>query len=432
MQGAAPPARPGWRLDYPKLVRASVAIFVFLGFIAIIEPSPYDVAFFIVLPIWFLGGFKVHRGIVILAAVLFAYDLGGFISLIPYLNESDPRVFMLLSLYLAMSAIFFAVYLAQDSERRAELCLQAYALSTVAAAVCGIIGYLRLFGLGDLFSLYGRASGTFKDPNVLGSFLVMGGVFYVQRLILARSRLALLDLACLLIVVAGIFLSFSRGAWGAFVVATALCVGSAYLTSSDRRMRRRIAFMTVAAAGVTLGAVVLLLSVGETRELFLQRATLEQDYDGGATGRFGNQARSIPMLLDHVNGLGPLRFRLIFGLEPHDTYINAFASYGWLGGFAFVLLVGLTAYVGFRLIFKASPYRRLAQVYWPSLLVFFFQAFQIDIDHWRHVFFLLGAVWGLETARVRWMERHAWGASRSPRLVPTAPLPLPRPAPVLA
>ena len=33
------------------------------------------------------------------------------------------------------------------------------------------------------------------------------------------------------------------------------------------------------------------------------------------------------------------------------------------------------------------------------------QAFQIDIDHWRHVFLLLGAVWGLETARVRWMER---------------------------
>lgn len=425
MPAAAPLVRRGWRVDYQRLVRASVAIFVFLGFIAIVEPSPYDVTFFLVLPIWFLGGFKVHRGVVVLLGVLFAYDLGGFISLVPYLDETDPRVFMLLSLYLAMSAIFFAVYLAEDSERRAELCLKAYALSTVVAAVCGIIGYLRLFGLGDLFSLYGRASGTFKDPNVLGSFLVTGGVFYVQRLILARSRHALLDVACLLIVVAGIFLSFSRGAWGAFVVATALCIGSAYLTSSDRRMRRRITVMTLAAAAVVLGAIVVLLSIGETRELFLQRAALEQDYDAGATGRFGNQARSIPMLLDHVNGLGPLRFRLIFGLEPHDTYINAFASYGWLGGFAFLLLVGLTTFVGFRLIFKASPYRRLAQVYWPSLLVFFFQAFQIDIDHWRHVFLLLGAVWGLETARVRWMERRVFGASRLPKATPTLSLPRP-------
>ena len=123
------------------------------------------------------------------------------------------------------------------------------------------------------------------------------------------------------------------------------------------------------------------------------------------TGRFGNQIRSIPMLLDRVNGFGPLRFRLIFGLEPHNSYVNAFASYGWLGGFAFVLLVGLTTYVGFRVVWKPSPYRRVAQVYWPSLLVFLLQGFQIDIDHWRHVFLMFGAVWGIETARVRWLER---------------------------
>lgn len=395
----------GLRIDYGKLVRAVFAGFVFLGFIAIVEPSPYDLAFFVILPLWFLGGFKVHRSIVVLAAALFVYDLGGFISLVPHLDETDPRVFMLLSLYLAMSSIFFAIYLAEDSERRAELCLKAYGLSTVAAALCGIVGYLGLFGLADVFSLYGRASGTFKDPNVLGSFLVPGGVYYIQRLILSRSRFILLDLIGLTIIVGGIFLSFSRGSWGAFIVATALCIGSAYLTSNDGRMRRRIMGMTIAAIGIAACAVVVLLSIGSTREFFLQRAALEQDYDGGATGRFGNQARSIPMLLDNINGLGPLRFRLIFGLEPHDTYINAFASYGWLGGFAFALLVGLTTYVGFRLIFKPSPYRRLAQVYFPSLFVFFMQAFQIDIDHWRHVFLLLGAVWGLETARVRWMER---------------------------
>ena len=37
-------------------------------------------------------------------------------------------------------------------------------------------------------------------------------------------------------------------------------------------------------------------------------------------------------------------------------------------------------------------------------MVFLLQGFQIDIDHWRHVFLMLGAVWGIETARVRWCE----------------------------
>ena len=52
---------------------------------------------------------------------------------------------------------------------------------------------------------------------------------------------------------------------------------------------------------------------------------------------------------------------------------------------------------------------------WPSLFVFFLQAFQIDIDHWRHVFLLLGGVWGLETARVRWQNAEAAAGARSSR-----------------
>ncbi len=240
---------------------------------------------------------------------------------------------------------------------------------------------------------------------MLGSYLVMGAVYYIQTIVLGRTRHVLATGAALLVVVAGILLSFSRGSWGAFLVATLLSIGMAFLTSAERKMRQRIILMTIAAAGVAALVVLVLLALPHTRDFFLQRAALEQDYDEGVTGRFGNQIRSIPMLLDLPNGFGPLRFRLIFGLEPHNSYVNAFASYGWLGGFAFVLLVGLTVYVGFRVAWKPSPYRRVAQVFWPSLLVFLLQGFQIDIDHWRHVFLMLGAVWGIETARVRWLER---------------------------
>ena len=408
---AFPPAkRAGLSINYGSLVNSGFAIFVFLGLIAIIEPSPYDLAFVAVMPMWFIGGFKVHRLILPFVALVFLWNLGGFIALIPYANEPDPMLFMEQSLYLAITAVFFALFFAEDTQRRAEICLMAYAASTVVAAICGILGYFDVAGLGDLFSLYGRASGTFKDPNVLGSYLVMGAVYFIQNLILLRTRHVVLTLACLITVVIGIFLSFSRGSWGAFVVATVLCVGLGFLTSSDPKTRRRIVYMATAAVIIGGLALAVLLMFEGTRDFFLQRAMLEQDYDEGATGRFGNQARSLPMLLDRLNGFGPLRFRLIFGEEPHNSYINAFASYGWLGGFSFCLLVGLTAYIGFRLAFAPSPYRRAAQVFWPSLLVFFLQGFQIDIDHWRHVFLMLGAVWGIETARIRWSERRQLAA----------------------
>lgn len=395
---------PGRMLDYGAVVNWSFALFVFCGAVAIVEPSPYDFASLAAIPIWFVGGFRIHRCVIPFFALIFLYNLGGFIGLIPYLNEPDPTLFMEQSLYLAVTTLVFALFFAEDTERRTELCLKFYAASTVAAALCGIVGYFDIGGLGEMFSRYGRASGTFKDPNVLGSYLIMGAVYYIQVLMLGRTRHVATTVLSLLVVVAGIFLSFSRGSWGAFMVATLLTIGLGFATSADSKLRRRIVAASLAAAAVAVLVVCVLLAFEHTRDFFLQRAAIEQDYDEGPTGRFGNQLRSIPMLLDSLNGFGPLRFRLIFGLEPHNSYINAFASYGWLGGFAFLLLVGLTCYVGFRVAWRPSPYRRAAQVFWPSLLVFLLQGFQIDIDHWRHVFLMLGAVWGIETARVRWLE----------------------------
>ena len=197
----------------------------------------------------------------------------------------------------------------------------------------------------------------------------------------------------------------------------------AYLTSAEPRLRRRIVLMTLLATGVAALVLLVLLALPDTRDFFLQRAALEQDYDEGVTGRFGNQIRSIPMLLDRVNGFGPLRFRLIFGLEPHNSYVNAFASYGWLGGFGLPDPRGPDDLhrLPHRLGALALPAGR-AQVYWPSLMVFLLQGFQIDIDHWRHVFLMLGAVWGIETARVRWRERHgAEGAQAVSRSAAAAP-----------
>src|ERR1700684_2335188 len=105
-----------WRLaiDYGALVNRTFALFVFLGFIALIEPSPYDLAFFLVVPVWFLGGFTIHRMIVPLLALLFLWTLGGYISLMPYVNEPDPTRFMAQSLYLTTSALFVALFFAED------------------------------------------------------------------------------------------------------------------------------------------------------------------------------------------------------------------------------------------------------------------------------------------------------------------------------
>jgi hypothetical protein len=108
------------------------------------------------------------------------------------------------------------------------------------------------------------------------------------------------------------------------------------------------------------------------------------------------------MLLTSPNGFGPLQFRHLFAEEdPHNVYVNAFASYGWLGGFAYCTLIVTTITAGWSLVFRRSPLQNEAIAFWSCLFVQILQGFQIDTDHWRHFFLLLGCVWGLVAATRR-------------------------------
>lgn len=255
------------RLDYGKLVNRVFAVMVFCGAIAIVEPSPYDFASVAALGAWMLGGFRVHPLALLFAALIFVYNLGGFVSLVPHLDENLPTTFMLQSLYLAVTAVFFVLFFAEDTERRAGIALRAFAMSTVLAAVCGILGYFQITGAAALFTLNDRASGTFKDPNVLGSYLIMGALYFLQNLLLARTRHMFGTGVALLIVIGGIFLSFSRGSWLAFAIAITLMVGLTIATAPTPALRRRAAGLTIGVALLALVAVALLLSIGDVREI---------------------------------------------------------------------------------------------------------------------------------------------------------------------
>ncbi len=77
--------------------------------------------------------------------------------------------------------------------------------------------------------------------------------------------------------------------------------------------------------------------IPEVAELFKQRASLIQSYDGGETGRFGRQAWGYALALNNPLGIGPWQFdQMLVREQPHNTYLKVFLDYGWLGGGAFV------------------------------------------------------------------------------------------------
>jgi O-antigen ligase len=380
-----------------------LSLFIFFICFTFLRPSPYDFFAIPAMALWFCLGIRLHRSSVPFLALLLAYHLGLLVALVPYFDEPRPVEWSYQSAYLMVTAIFFTMFFSDDTARRVEFALMAYVASSLFAAAAGIASYFDLFGEGVLFKMDGRAAGVFEDPNVLGSFLVPGALYLMHNLIGGRARFPLLSAAALALVATGIFLSFSRGSWGATAIAAATMAWLMHRTSASARLRRRIVVLTLATAAAVPVAVAAALTVDDIAQRFEDRAQVTKDYDEGVTGRFGNQMRSIPMLIERPNGFGPLRFRRTFGLEPHNSYIGGFANGGWLGGFAFLGLVLATGFVGFRLCLSPSPFRRQAQIAWPALFIFFLQAFQIDVDHWRHVFLLFGMIWGLEAARVTWL-----------------------------
>ena len=200
----------------------------------------------------------------------------------------------------------------------------------------------------------------------------------------------------LLVMLAALFLSFSRGAWAQFALAALLLMGMTFLISRSASERLRIALIAIAGAVVVVVLVAALLSIGQVADLFHQRATLEQSYDVGHFGRFGRYILGFQLALERPLGIGPLQFAQMFGLEdPHNTLLNAFMSGGWLAGFAFLTPTLVSVATGFRFVFVRTPWQQTYHVIYAAYLGVVFESVVIDIDHWRHYFLILGVLWGL-------------------------------------
>lgn len=385
----------GLRIPARRVERALLWLLAFSGALALIEPSPYE-GMFVVTMAGFIatGGIRLPRLVALLAVLLLAFNLGGVFSLIPYLDRPKSVTFVAISIYLMVTAIFYATVPAQDGEARLDALRRGFVASAWVAAAAGIAGYFNIAGLGSIFSLYGRASGTFKDPNVLGPYLTLAVAFMVQDIMAGRGRL-IVSLLKLSVPLLALLLTLSRGAWINGVGSVGLLVLLTYLTSRSSRQRARLAGQVAMLAAGVVVVLLVALSSGEIGELVAQRAGL-QSYDTGPTGRFGGQIRSIPRLLELPNGFGPLRFSSeMYGIAPHNVFLNAFASYGWLGGISYLVLILTSFVVGWRTVLRHWPLQYHFLPVWSVFFITALQGVQIDSDHWRHFYLLLGLVWGI-------------------------------------
>jgi len=395
------------RLSLEALRGALLWLMGLAGAFVFIEPSPYEIVGAFAIAIFALTGLKLRAPVVPLILLLLLLNLGYATAMLQVVDQSKVVTWVLVSAYLALTAVVYAAMLGANTQARLDWLMRGCLAAGLVASLVAIAAYFRLFGgLSDLFLLYGRARGTFNDPNVLGAFLVLPALIAFQRTLTERLSSAFKAANLLLVMIAALLLSFSRAAWGKFAFAAALLMAISFATSRAPSERLRIAVIAVMGTLVALVLVGALLSIGQVADLFKERATLDQNYDLGHLGRFGRYILGFDLMLDRPLGIGPLQFsKSYFTEDPHNTFLNTFMSGGWLGGFAYLSLTLVTAIRGLRFVFVRTPWQPTYHVVYAAFLGVAGESAIVDIDHWRHYFLILGVLWGLMAVAVPALAR---------------------------
>ena len=395
------------KLSYEAL-RSGVVSLIFISSCYVkFDPAATDLLACLAVLMFFRSGLAFSRYLAPFFLLLLIYNLSGLISYIQIEQDDFQSYQYMVGLALTtVSAIFMAGYIAAEPVLRYRQFEKAYWIGATIGAVFGLVSYFKIQPLYQIFPDFaGRALGGYKDPNVLSTWLVFPVVSMLQAFLIGRLRVSPLSIASFLAIFMTLFLAFSRGAWVDAGASCALMIAFTLALAPTLPQKRRVLFATLVSGGVIAAVLMILLSVPETQKLFLDRFILVKNYDAGETGRFGNQLNAIPILMRLPFGLGPYQYGKIFNLAPHNTFLNAFSSGGWLGGCTYLTLTVVNFYVGFKNLFTRSPFQPFAIAIFASFAVMTLQGMQIDTEHWRHLYWMMGVSWGLFAVNQQMRQR---------------------------
>ncbi len=386
------------------LIHLAILGLVWLAFavssIVFTEPAPVDVMLMGLVALLPAAGLAVFSPA--LAAYLALWSIAaasGFLAATLSRDLAGSTIFTVISLYLYIASFVLAGFIAKSPVTHTHLIFSGWLFAAVLASGCAFVGYFQLVpGAFELFTKFARASGTFKDPNVFGPFLVPP-FLYALHLVLSRPWYrGLLPLLMAAALALANLLSFSRGAWVNLGLALLVYAVLAFATAYTRQQREKIVGIVLAGCALVALPTLAVLQNDKMANFLQERASLTQSYDVGPAGRFGGQEKAKRLLLENPLGIGAGQFTALHHHEEvHNVYLSMFLNAGWLGGLTYTLMVGLTLVIGAKHLREANAARPLFLIPYSAFVATAFEGIIIDSDHWRSFYVLMAMVWGIAT-----------------------------------
>jgi len=396
---------------------ALVWVAVAAGAIVFTEPAPVDVltiGLIILLPL--IGLVAIKPGLVVLLSIWLAAAAAAFAASAFSNDIARSSIHSGISLYLYLATFVLAAFIAAKPAGHGRLVLHAYQWAALVAAAAGVAGYFDLLpGAADLFTKFGRATGTFKDPNVYGPFLIPALLCALHQCLTRALHHTIVPATMVLFLGFAVLLSFSRGAWFNLAIAVAIYSYCSFICAPTDRRRLKMVVLGLAGAALLAGALVAATQIDAVGRLLDERAQLSQSYDEGPEGRFGGHEKAKRLILDNPLGIGAGTFTEVHHHEDvHNVYLSMFLNAGWLGGLLFIVMCALTTLYGLRHAFKRTASQAVFLIAYSAFVGNVVEGFVIDIDHWRHFYLEMALVWGMMLGDRRGATSNHYAAAALP------------------
>jgi hypothetical protein len=111
----------------------------FSGAFVFIEPSPYEIMGLLTMLVFALSGLSLRAAVAPLALALIIINVGYASSVVQVSDQLKPVTWVLISIFLALTAIFYAAMLGTNPQRRLELLLRGYVLGALVASAVAVL-----------------------------------------------------------------------------------------------------------------------------------------------------------------------------------------------------------------------------------------------------------------------------------------------------
>jgi hypothetical protein len=368
------------------------ALLVALPFVAWQGPAhttALDALNAVLLPLYWGHALARHERVRFPLAIAFWLVLLGSIG---GLWAATARTRALLTISQDVYLYLWCVTLAHFVARHCRLVSVIATWVAVACAIAALSWLDRTTGaLGGFFSGAVRAAGTFLNPNMFGSYLVVS-FFLAWSIAGPERRLVWLALPVLVL---GLLDTASNGALAGFVAG---CVAAVFIQPTHRPL-------------ATVGGLLILASVGLLAVGALQNDRVEQTliglFDRGRSGVGGAAAGSAeerwPIWLDaavtfrkHPMGVGPDNFNRNGGpisgtyYGPHNDYVGMAVERGVLGLLGWCgILWGTTAALG---AVRRAPTELRAEALYGLMASIAVHCLVVELFHFRHIWFAVALI----------------------------------------